>query len=179
VVYGRTATVSGRLALINATPLSGPLQVQLFGKGTWHTVASASSAADGSFAIPLKPSVGHMLRVIYPGDPAHLSSTSSKLQLSVQPLISMSRSVKRAAVGRTPTISGTIRPAKTNLRLVITRSAGGRSVRVASFNLRATRGRFRKSFRLPARGLYSYQVLFAGDRANVRASSAALHVRAV
>jgi hypothetical protein len=91
----------------------------------------------------------------------------------------MSRSVKRAAVGRTPTISGTIRPAKTNLRLVITRRAGGRSVRVASFNLRATRGHFRKSFRLPARGLYSYQVLFAGDRANVRASSAALHVRAV
>jgi hypothetical protein len=52
-------------------------------------------------------------------------------------------------------------------------------VRVASFKLRAKRGRFRKAYRLGAPGLYSYRVLFAGDRSNAKASSTTLHVRAV
>jgi N-acetylmuramoyl-L-alanine amidase len=178
VDYGSTTTVSGSLALINAAPLSGPVQVQLFGHGAWHTVASGSSATDGSFGIPLKPSVGHMLRVIYPGDGSHLPSTSHKVVLKVRPRISLRRSVARAAVGRTPMISGTIRPAKTRLRLVITRKSGGRKTRVASFKLRAKSGRFRKSYRLPGPGLYTYQVRFDGDRSNVRTASAKVHVRA-
>ena len=178
VVYGRTTTVTGRLALVNATPLSGPVQVQLFGHGAWHTVAGGSSAADGSFGIPLRPSVGHQLRVTYPGDGAHLPSTSRRATLKVQPRITVRRSVARAAVGRTPMISGTIRPAKSRLRLVITRTSGGRKTRAASFRLRAKRGHFRKSYRLPGPGLYTYQVRFDGDRSNVRAASTKLHVRA-
>jgi len=82
-------------------------------------------------------------------------------------------------VGRTPIISGVIQPAKSRVRLVITRRVGRRNVRVGSFSLRARHGRFRKAFRLPARGLYSYRVLFAGDRSNVKASSSTLHIRAV
>jgi hypothetical protein len=178
VTFGQSTTVSGSLALINATPLSGAVQVQLFGHGAWHTVASGSSAADGSFGIPLRPNVGHLLRVIYPGDGAHLASTSPKLTLKVRPAITLRRSVTRAAVGRTPTISGTIRPAKSKLRLVITRKSGGRKVRVASFNLRANHGHFRKSYRLAGPGLYTYQVRFAGDRSNISATSAKVHVRA-
>jgi hypothetical protein len=178
VVYGRATTINGSLALINATPLSGPLQVQLFGHGAWHTVASASSATDGSFGIALRPSVGHQLRVTYAGDSSHLPSTSRKVVLRVQPRITVRRSVARAAVGRTPMVSGTIRPAKSRVRLVITRKSGGRKTRVASFSLRTMGGHFRKSYRLPGPGLYTYQVRFDGDRSNVRATSAKLHVRA-
>ena len=48
-----------------------------------------------------------------------------------------------------------------------------------SFRLRARHGHFRKSYRLPRAGLYSFRVLFAGDHANVKASSHTLHVRAI
>jgi hypothetical protein len=180
IVFPQTTQVTGSLALINARPLGGePLQVQLFGKGAWHTVSQGMSAADGSFSVPLAPHVSHQFRVIYAGDGTHLPSTSTRLNLSVQPRIVIRRSVKRAHVGQTPVISGSIQPAKTRLRLVINRVVGKRTVRVAGFRLRAKRGRFRKAFRLAAPGLYSYRVLFAGDTANVKASSTTLHVRAV
>jgi hypothetical protein len=180
VVFPQTTQITGTLALINATPLGGePLQVQLFGKGTWNTIARGMSAADGSFSVPLAPHVAHQFRVIYAGDGAHLPSTSSRLNLSVQPRLVVRRSVKRARVGQTPTISGVIQPAKSRLWLVIKRRVGKRDVRVRSILLRTTRGRFRKSFRLAAPGLYSYQVVFHGDAANLKVSSTSLHVRAV
>jgi hypothetical protein len=50
---------------------------------------------------------------------------------------------------------------------------------MASFKLVVKRGHYRKSYRLPLRGLYSYRVIFAGDKANLKASSTTLHVRAV
>jgi N-acetylmuramoyl-L-alanine amidase len=180
VVFPQTTQISGTLALINATPFGNqPLEIQLYGKGAWHTVARGSSAADGSFSVPLAPHVAHQFRVLYPGDGTHLSSSSPRLNLAVQPRITIRRSVKRAQVGRTPTISGTITPSKTKLRLIVNRKVAGRQVRMKSFTLRARRGHFRKAYRLPVRGLYSYRVLFAGDTANLKASSPTLHVRAV
>ena len=129
--------------------------------------------------MPLAPHVAHQFRVIYAGDGSHLPSTSSRLNLSVQPRIVIRRSVKRARVGQTPVISGVIQPAKTRVRLIINRVIGKRIVRVASLKLRTTRGRFRKAYRLTASGLYSYRVLFPGDLANLKTSSTTLHVRAV
>jgi hypothetical protein len=180
LVFPQTTQIAGRLALINATPLGNePLQVQLYGKGAWHTIAQGMSAADGTFSVPLAPHVAHQWRVIYAGDGSHLPSTSARLNLSVQPRIVIRRSVKRAHVGRTPVISGVIQPAKSRVRLVINRRVGKRNVRVASFKLRAKHGRFRKAYRLRTRGLYSYRVIFAGDRSNAKASSTTLHIRAV
>lgn len=180
LVFPHTTQIAGTLALINATPLGGePLQVQLYGKGSWHTVAQGMSAADGTFSVPLAPHVGHQFRVTYAGDGSHLASTSRRLKLSVRPRIVIRRSVKRARVGRTPVIRGTIRPSKSRVRLVINRRVGKRNVRMASFKLRAKHGRFRKAYRLRVRGLYSYRVIFAGDRSNAKASSTTLHIRAV
>ncbi|HEY1593871.1 MAG TPA: N-acetylmuramoyl-L-alanine amidase [Thermoleophilaceae bacterium] len=180
VVFPQTTRIAGSVALINSTPLgSEPLQIQLFGKGTWHTVARGSSAADGTFSVPLAPHVAHQYRVVYAGDGSHLSSTSPRLNLTVQPRVTIRRSVKRTQVGRTPTISGSIAPAKTSLRLVVNRQVGKKLERVASFKLRVTNGQFRKSYRLTVPGLYSYRVIFAGDAANVKASSTTLHVRAL
>jgi hypothetical protein len=180
VVFPQTTLITGTLALINATPFGRqPLQIQLYGKGAWHTVARGSSAADGSFSVPLAPHVAHQFRVFYPGDGSHLSSTSARLNLSVLPRITIRRSVKRTHVGRTPTISGTITPAKSKVWLIVSRRVGTRQVRMKSFLLHPTAGRFRKSYRLPAAGLYSYRVLFAGDASNTKASSTTLHVRAV
>jgi N-acetylmuramoyl-L-alanine amidase len=180
VVFPQTTQITGTLALINSTPLGGePLQVQLFGKGAWTTVARGVSAADGSFAVPLAPHVAHQFRVVYAGDSTHLPSTSQRLNLSVQPRIVIRRSVKRARIGQTPVISGVIQPAKKRVRLIINRVTAGRTVRVASIQLRTTRGRFRKAYRLRISGLYSYRVLFPGDAANLKAGSTTLHVRAV
>ncbi|HEY2600112.1 MAG TPA: N-acetylmuramoyl-L-alanine amidase [Thermoleophilaceae bacterium] len=180
VVFPRATAITGKLALINATPLGGePLDIQIFGKNSWSTVAHGSSAADGSFSVPLLPHVNHQFRVLYRGDSTHLSSTSTRLNLVVQPAITIARSVKRAAVGRTPTISGTIRPAKGTLRLIVNREVGTTFTRVASIRLATQKGNFRKSWRLPAPGLYSYRVVFSGDAANSAAGSITLHVRAV
>jgi hypothetical protein len=180
LVYPHSTAITGTLALINTTPLGGgPLQVQLYGRGGWHTIAGGASAADGTFSVPFTPHVNHQFRVTYAGDGTHLPSTSRRLNLKVRPRIVIRRSVKRARVGRTPVVSGVIQPAKSRVRLVINRRVGKRNLRVGSFKLRARHGRFRKAFRLTTRGLYSYRVLFAGDRSNVKASSTTLHVRAV
>ena len=180
LVYPQKTQITGTLALINTTPLGGgALQVQLYGKSGWHTIASAASAADGTFAVPLAPHVGHQFRVVYPGDGSHLASTSKRMNLTVAPRVTIRRSVKRARVGQTPVISGTVKPAKTRLRLIVNRVVGKKQRRVASIRLRVKHGHFRKAFRLGARGLYSYRVLFAGDRSNRKARSTTLHVRAV
>jgi N-acetylmuramoyl-L-alanine amidase-like protein len=180
IVYPNATQVTGTLALIDSTPFGGaPLQLQVFGRGGWHTVAQGTAAPDGSFSLPFAPRAGHVLRVTFTGDPGHLPSSSARLRLSVRPLITLRRSVKRAAVGRAAVISGTISPAKSRLRLVITRKSGTRTTRVASFSLRARGGRFRQSYRLPAPGLYSYRVTFGGDRANAPAGSATIRVRAL
>ncbi len=180
LVYPHRTAITGTLALIDTTPFPGaPLQVQLYGKSGWHTIMQATSAADGSFSVPFSTHVGHQFRVVYAGDGSHLPSTSSRLTLHVRPRVLIRRSVKRARVGHTPIISGVIQPAKSRVRLVINRRVGHHNVRVASFKLRARHGRFRKAFRLPVRGLYSYRVLFRGDRSNAKASSTTLHIRAV
>jgi hypothetical protein len=180
IVYPSATQVTGTLTLIDSTPFGGaPLQLQLLGRGGWHTVAQGTAAPDATFSLPFAPRAGHVLRVTFPGDPGHLPSSSARMRLSVRPLISLRRSVKRAAVGRAPMISGTIAPAKSRLRLLVTRKSGKRTMRVASFSLRARSGRFSKSYRLPATGLYSYRVTFAGDRANAPAGSATIRVRAL
>ncbi|HEX6459177.1 MAG TPA: N-acetylmuramoyl-L-alanine amidase [Thermoleophilaceae bacterium] len=179
LVYPQKTAITGTLTLIDSTPLAGPLQVQLYGKGSWHTIAQGASAADGTFSVPLAPHVAHQFRVVYAGDAGHLPSTSARLNLRVRPRIVIRRSVKHTRAGRTPIISGVIQPAKSRVRLVINRRVGRRNVRVASFTLRAKHGRFRKAYRLPAPGLYSYRVLFSGDRSNLKAGSSTVHIRAV
>jgi hypothetical protein len=180
VTFGQSTRITGTLGLIDTTPFAGQaLDIQLYGKHGWHTVTESSSAPDGSFSVPIRPNVGHQYRVLYPGDGTHLSSSSTRLNLRVAARITLRRSVKRARVGRTPTISGTVRPSKSKLRLIVNRKVGGHQVRMKSFRLRARHGHFRKSYRLPRAGLYSFRVLFAGDHANVKASSHTLHVRAV
>jgi hypothetical protein len=180
VVYPQKTVLSGRLTTVTGIPLVGRrLRLQFFGHGSWHSVALARSDPEGGFSLGLSPSVRHDLRVVYPGDLSHLSSTSTRLTLQVRPRIELRRSVSRARVGRTPTLSGSIRPAKARLLLTVRRKSGRRTVRVARIALHPAQGRFRKSFRLRARGLYGFRVTFGGDGANASAGSQTLHVRAL
>jgi N-acetylmuramoyl-L-alanine amidase len=180
VVFPGQAQLSGQLRQITGVPLAGRrVEAQLYSRGRWHPIGGATSDGNGAFATLLKPSAGHVLRTIFRGDGAYLPSTSGKLTLHVRPAIALRGSVARASVGRTPTVAGTIQPAKSRLLLVIQRKTGRGFARAATLKLRAKKGRFRKSWRLRDAGLYRYRVVFVGDNANIRASSPRVYLRAV
>ncbi|MBX5469659.1 MAG: peptidoglycan recognition protein [Thermoleophilaceae bacterium] len=180
LTYGAATRLSGTLRTLKGPALPGaPVNVQMFSGGAWKTIASTTTRSDGSWSLQLEPSAKRILRAQFPGRPGYLASSSRQVVVQVRPEISLERSVARASVGRTPTIAGRIRPAKRTLTIVVERRVGRTARRVAALRVAVRNGRFRKSFRLPAPGLYRYRAVFAGDRAHLAASSAGVYVRAV
>jgi hypothetical protein len=169
-----TATVTGRLTLRNGAPVAGaPVEIQRFAGSVWRTVATATTAGDGSFSATLAPSVNGILRARFPGDSDRFQSASRRASVRVRPEMEVSVSASRIRQGGITKLSGTIKPAKRQVTLVVLLG----KQRVASFRVRARNGRYVKSLRLGKKGLYRIYGSFPGDRANVAGGSRAVFVR--
>jgi hypothetical protein len=180
VGFGRPTQLSGTLRTMKGEPLGGQgLNAQELTGGSWQTIAGTTTAADGSFSLPVRPSRNGALRAEFDGAPGLLGSFSKQALVQVRAAISLTRSVSRASVGRTPSISGRISPAKRSVTLIVEKRVGRANRRVARYVVPVRNGRFRKAYRLRSRGLYRYRAVFAGDSSNLRARSAAVYVRAL
>jgi hypothetical protein len=179
VRFGERPLVRGRLRLMRGDPVgAAPIEVQGLAAGAWRTLARTTSRDDGSFGVGVFAAVKRVLRVRFPGDRSRQSSISRRAVVLVRPTIAVRRSVRRAAVGRTPVVSGHIAPAKSRLVLVVATRARGGWRRIARVPVRARRGEFRKGIRLRRPGLHRVTVVFTGDPANLPVGSAPVHVRA-
>jgi hypothetical protein len=179
VVYPAQATVSGALRQINGDPVPGaPLEVQALGSSGWRATWRATTGADGGFRIDIGARLSHQIRVSYTGDDVRFGSVSRAMLLKVVPELKLQRSVSRRPVGQTATLSGTVQPNKTRLMLVVERRIGKKRD-VGTLKLRASRGRFARTYRFHSAGLFRFYVKFAGDKGNPAARSAAVYVRAL
>jgi hypothetical protein len=180
VRYGESAVLSGTLRTMKGEPVGGlALNAQELRGGSWRTIASTTTGADGSFSLAARPSRNGALRAEFDGAPGFLGSFSKQALVQVRAAITLKRSVSRASVGRTPSISGSISPAKRSVTLIVEKRVGRANRRVARYVVPVRNGRFRKAYRLRSRGLYRYRAVFAGDSSNLRVQSAAVYVRAL
>jgi hypothetical protein len=169
-----TANVTGRLTLRTGEPVAGALvEIQRFSGKLWRTVATATTRADGSFGAALAPNVNGVLRARYPGDGERLQVASRKAAVSVRPEMELSLSDTRVRRGALVKASGTVKPAKRGVTVVVLR--GGK--RVAAHRVRARRGAYSKHLRIRTPGLYRVYGAFAGDTANVPGASRAAYLR--
>src|SRR3954452_24275907 len=177
VVYPQQASVKGALRQIDGTAVAGaPLDVQALGDSGWRTTWHATTGDDGGFRVDIGARLSHQIRVRFAGDAARLASVSKSVLLKVVPELKLQRSAARRPVGQTVTLSGTVQPNKTRLQLIVERRVGQKKS-VGTLSLRASQGRFRRTYRFHSSGLFRFYVRFAGDKANAATASTAVYVR--
>jgi hypothetical protein len=179
VVYPQKATLTGALRQVSGEPVAGvPLDVQAYGGSGWHTAWHATTGDDGGFRVAVTARLSHQLRVRYGGDDLRLAAVSGSVLLKVVPQLQLARSSARRPVGQTVTLSGTVRPSKARLTLVVERRVGKKTNR-GTLALGARNGRFARTYRFRSAGLFRFYVTFAGDKANAATKSGAVFVRAL
>ena len=179
VVYPAQATVTGRLRQVNGDPVAGvALDVQAYGTSGWRNTWKATTGSDGGFRVNVSARLSHQIRVRFAGDDLRVGSVSKSMLLEIVPELRLQRSASRRGVGQTVTLSGTVQPNKTRLQLIVERRIGKKRS-VGTLALRASRGRFARSYRFHSAGLFRFYVKFPGDKANAASKSTAVYVRAL
>ncbi len=158
---GTPVIVSGRLTdLATGAPLAGaPLEIQQIGPhGGETTIATFTTAADGSWSYTATPAVNTLLRALHRTAPA---SVSDIVVLAVAPVLTLS--VESTAP---LTVSGTVSPAGVRVTLDVYRVTGaGRRRLAASRTLIAAGGSFQARIKPPRPGRY---VLIARTEGSAR-----------
>src|SRR3954447_14849434 len=115
-----TATVTGRLTLRTGAPVSGAVvEIQRFGGSVWRTVASTTTLGDGTFSATVAPSSNGLLRAHFPGDSSRFQTASRRASLRVRPEMELSLSATRVKRGATVKASGTVKPSKRRVTVVL------------------------------------------------------------
>jgi hypothetical protein len=180
--YPGTAELSGRLALTDGSGVaSAPVQIQRLGASGFRTVRTVTTGADGAWSVSIPTALSRVFRALAPGEATRGAGRSAQVAVAVIPALSGRLQSRRVAVGRAAVVTGTLRPHKAALQLLVERqrSAHGAFVKAVSVRVRPVGTRFRIAVALRRAGLYRLQVRFAGDEANAAARSQQLLVRAV
>jgi hypothetical protein len=182
LAYPGTAELSGRLALTDGSAVAGaPVQIQRLGGTGFKTVKTVTTGADGSWSVSIPTSLSRVFRALAPGDDTRQAGRSTQIAVSVIPSLTARVASKRVPVGRSAVITGTLRPHKPSVSLVVAKqtAAGGAFARVRTIRVRVSGARFRVTQLLRRPGLYRLQIRFAGDGSNGAVRSVPLTVRAV
>lgn len=170
---GTPVTVSGRLRLLGGEPLVGaPValqQLRLRGlSASADTIATATTAADGSWSAALTLSTDTLLRALHRPGPSAVSDWAA---VAVAPVIALALDTS------TPLrVSGTIAPGKRQVTVDL--YPAGRTARkpLRSRKVRVSRGRFTVTLPPPPPGDYVIIARRAADSLNAAGTSAPLPV---
>ena len=181
--FRKPVTASGRLAFPDGSAPGGlTVEVQaLFAEG-WRPQASALTAGNGAFSVPVALDYTRRLRARFAGDGARPELISRPVRLSVRSAVTV-KAPKRARARRVVKVSGTVNPVKKGnsrrVQVKLERRTAGRWVVVASRYPRLRRGRF--AARLPrlSRGRYRITAGAYGDRLNLPSRSPKIPLRVV
>ena len=179
VRFGQTAPVTGRLTLSTGPPLAHqPVEVQALIGRRWRTVARASTRPAGDFDATIKPMRNRSLRARYAGAGALRPATSPRFGVGVRPIVSVTRTARRASRSTRVVVRGRVRPRKARVYQVlqVKRGRGFRTVGTRTLKV-ARSGRFRGTF-VPARsGTYRFYVVARADRTTARSASSKFLMR--
>jgi hypothetical protein len=171
VAAGTPVTVTGFLTdLATATPLAGaPIELQVIAPHTETTVATLTTAADGSFTYTFTPTANTLLRALHRPAPAVVSDV---MLIAVAPTLTLS------LVSTAPLmVSGTVSPAVHPVTISVYKvRAQGRRRLIASKRLAAAGGQFRAQLRTKGPGSYVVIAQTSGSVQYVAGVSAPLAV---
>ena len=174
VRYGRRTRVSGMLRRTGGKRLSSkPLEVQVLRGRTWRTVSKVKTGSGGAFSVLLRPTITRLLRVRFPGDGTLRASASKAVQLVVLPAVSLTRHPGRAGAGTRVQVTGTVKPPKGRLVLIVQLRRRGRWLAPGYKGVKARDGRFAARFRPGRTGVWRYSVATIADRSHGRGQSRA------
>jgi N-acetylmuramoyl-L-alanine amidase-like protein len=167
---GETVTLSGKLVLPRGTSVAGaPIELQTISRqgadvGAPTTVATAVTAADGTWATTLAPPENTLVRALHRPTPATVSDVAL---LAVEPVITLQVDSVSPL-----TVSGTVSPPKRFVTVDLYALANGHRRRVASKRLAVSHGRFSGRIRTQRHGRSVLIARTAADAINVAGASA-------
>ncbi len=127
--------LSGLLKLRNGSPLAGaPIEIQTLANDRSKTVASATTAADGSWNATVPQVRNLVVRALHPVTPAAASNVA---YVGLEPVVTLS-----LASPSPPRVSGTITPPRPRVTLAVYRVVNGRRRFVRSRTIGAAGGHF-------------------------------------
>jgi hypothetical protein len=174
VRFGRPVVLSGRVARAARAPVAGaPVAVQLLHGGSYSTVTTATTLADGSWSATLPIARNGTLRASYGGDPTHAAAVSPPLAVGVAPVLALAPPPAGVHRNGSVAVSGTIAPVKARLTVLLERRVRGRYRVAARRVVGAAAGSFATTVRAGPSGTYRVRVLFAGDAANAATAATA------
>ncbi len=174
VRFGQPVALSGRLARAARTPVAGAsVAIQLLRAGSFSTVATAATRADGSWSIALPAARNGTVRAFYAGGGGQGAAVSPPLPFGVAPGLALAPLPAGVHRNGAVAVSGTIAPGKPRLTVLLERRVRGRYRAAARRIVGAGGGAFATTLRAGPAGSYRVRVLFAGDAANAAAAAAA------
>ncbi len=152
VRYGATARFSGTVLKPDKTPQAGvPVRLERqAANGSWVTLATVVSGADGTFSARAPWKRGGLVRAVA------LQTISLPVSVGVVPAIEARSDVTVLAAGGVLTVSGTVRPAA-RVQVVAERRVRGRWRRAAARTIRAN-GAYAARLKLARAGQYRVTV---------------------
>jgi N-acetylmuramoyl-L-alanine amidase len=171
---GATVTLSGRLVLPGGASVDGaPIELQIVGRrgpafGSPTTVATATTAPDGTWTATLAPVENTLVRALHRPAPATVSDVAL---VAVEPVITLQvESVSPL------TVTGTVSPPKRFVTVDLYALANGHRRRVTGKRLAVKDGRFSGQIRTRRHGRSLLIARTAADAASIAGASAPLEV---
>jgi len=172
VGYRSAVHLTGRLT--GATgPLDGQrvvLYARRAGTSTPVAVTSATTAADGSYALTHTPSWTVEYQVRYAGSDRGYPSASAKRVVSVVPAVSLGLSASRIVRGGAVTLGGSVAPSHAGALVSVQRYVGGTWRTIASTRLSAASS-YRYVLRPATAGTWTLRVVKPADADHLQAVS--------
>ncbi len=179
ITYGQSTRLVGKLTDAQSDAgLSGKeLRFYKMGPGatTWALFTHLTTAADGSYSLPVSPRVNTRYEVRFAGSTQRLGSVSAPTRIMVAPRVSLWASSTQGPVGTTFRLSTSVSPNKAGHTVVLQRLVDGAWKRVTSKTLSSTS---RATFAVaPRKGTYAYRIYLPGDQTNASALSPTIKLR--
>ena len=137
----------------------------------WVDVATATTAADGSYAFRLEPTASTEYRVVFGGDATHPAAVSAVETVKVKAVVKLSRPDRKVERGHKVTLRGKLGPAMRGAQVVVKLNGPG----PRTDKVRATvnrNGKWKVTLRAPHKaGKWTAKAVWRGDAALLRDAS--------
>ena len=171
VAAGSPITVSGRLELLSGSPMAGaPIELQQLGRNgaPASTIATTTTAADGSWSFPLSSETNVFLRALHRPHPAAVADWEL---LAVSPVLTLQLQSSSPLV-----VTGTITPAKRRVTVALYPASRTTGKPLARRRVTVNQGQFTAQLPVPGPGDYVVIARSKPDPSHAASASAPLSV---
>lgn len=176
--YPNPLSVSGVLATASGEPIAGvPVELQRRTRTGQATLATATTAPDGSWSAGAQLDSFATLRALYRGDAVHAAIVTPTLEVQVRPQVTIGAGAPGTVPGGTIEFSGNVTPVKERVTLIVSKQAAdGLYEDLRQIAVVTQAGGFRRTIGFADPGRYQVTAYTTADKANPAARSAPAEV---